>query len=123
METQYIITGTTEDQVWEQIKTDLAKEGNEFDYDVVIDYQGRKIALDIDVDLGGGFESGYATTSFTAELPDHNDFKFALHEEHFMDELGKFFGMQDIKVGYPELDDHLVIKTNDQTKVKAIFTD
>jgi hypothetical protein len=53
----------------------------------------------------------------------HHDFRFAAHEEHFTDEIGKFFGMQDVKVGFPELDDHLIIKTNNESKVKTIFSD
>src|SRR5206468_2662123 len=70
-----------------------------------------------------GFEGGYESTSFTTLLPGHQDFKFAVHEDSFIDDIGKFFGLQDVEVGYPELDRHLVIKSNDEAKVKTIFAD
>ncbi|MCW3109070.1 MAG: hypothetical protein JWQ09_3576, partial [Segetibacter sp.] len=74
-------------------------------------------------DLGGGFESGYETTTLTAPLHALTDFRFAIHEEHFTDEIGKFFGMQDVVIGYEEFDKRLIIKTNDQAKAREIFAD
>ena len=55
----------------------------------------RKIVLEIDIDLGGGFESGYETTVFSADLHTAPAFRFAIHEQHFTDEIGKFFGVEE----------------------------
>lgn len=121
MKTQHIITGHADDKVWKEIGLDLTKDENQFEYDIVIDKNHHKVSLDIEIDMGGGFESGYSSTIFGAIL-DETDFRFAVHEEHFIDEIGKFFGIEDIVIGYPELDRHLIIKTNDAEKMKYLFS-
>ncbi|EHQ30313.1 hypothetical protein [Mucilaginibacter paludis] len=120
MEIDKAYIGTTEDEIWQQIATDI--NDDTLEYRAMIEQDDKHVMLDIDIDLGGGFEGGYATTSYSAPVANHN-FKFAVHEEHFTDEIGKFFGMQDVEIGYPELDHHLVIKTNDEEKVKTLFVD
>ncbi len=117
-----IIQGENEDAVWQQLTTDLAKD-EILEYRALIDQGKERIVLDIDIDLGGGFESGYATTRLTAPLQTLSDFRFAIHEENFLDEAGKFFGMQDVVIGYPEFDEKFIIKTNNEAKVKALFSD
>lgn len=114
-----VFTGATEDEIWQQISTDLTEDTLE--YHALIEQGNQKIILNIDIDLGGGFEGGYATTGFSSPLTNPG-FRFAIHEEHFTDEIGKFFGMQDVKIGYPDFDHHLIVKTNDEEKVKTIFT-
>src|SRR5258708_35511841 len=103
METVKIIKGNTEQEVWSEIEKDL--NADEIDHYQVLIKQGNKdIALVIDIDLGGGFEGGseYAMLKSTVLITD--DFKFAIHDEGFIDEVGKFFGMQDVETGYSELD-------------------
>ncbi len=46
-----------------------------------------------------------------------------MHDEDFIDKLGKFFGMEDIETGYAEFDKKIVVKTNDPEKVKTVFAD
>lgn len=116
------ITGNSEEEVWAQINHDLAANPDTLEYRVLIHQQTREILLDIDIDLGGGFEGGYATTIFSTSLRNRDGFRFALHEEGFFDDLGKFFGMQDVQVGYPDFDKRLVIKTNDEARVRTVFT-
>ena len=121
METQKVFTGKTEAEVWKQVSADLDSDQDIYDYSVVIDQDGKKISLIIEIDLGGGFEGGYENTGFTAEIADSKGFKFGVHRDGFIDDIGKFLGMQDVKVGHAEIDKHLVIKTNDEDKVKALF--
>jgi hypothetical protein len=123
METQKIFSGKTEAEVWKQVEADLNKEKDVYDYNAVIEQDDKKISLIIDIDLGGGFEGGYANTGFSAGIPDAKGFRFAVHRDGFIDDIGKFLGMQDVEVGYTELDKHLIIKTNDEAKVKTLFTD
>lgn len=113
--------GTSESQIWEQIANDI-NDGT-LEYHAIIKQNDDDIYLDIEIDLGGGFEGGYATTSYRAPIVNATNFKFAVHEEHFTDEIGKFFGMQDVETGYPDLDDHLIIKTNNDDKVRSLFAD
>lgn len=117
-----LITGQTEDEIWRKIADDLSQ-NEPLDYQVFIESQGRQISLNIDIDLGGGFEGGYAVTSFSSLLHKNEDFRFAIHREDFIDEIGKFFGMQDVVIGYAEFDNKVVIKTNDEARAKFIFSD
>ncbi|RKR84970.1 hypothetical protein BDD43_5224 [Mucilaginibacter gracilis] len=120
MDIEKTFIGTTEDEIWQQVAADINDEVLE--YHALLKQADTEIYLDIDIDLGGGFEGGYATTAYRALLSQH-DFKFAVHEEDFTDEIGKFFGMQDVETGYEDLDHHLIIKTNNEAKVKTLFID
>lgn len=117
------IYGHNEDEVWQQLTGDLTQTPDLLQYRATIHQQNKEITLDIDIDLGGGFEGGYATTIFSAPFRNPAGFKFALHEESFFDDLGKFFGMQDIQVGYPDFDQHIIVKTSDESRIRTILTD
>ncbi len=121
MSVENYIKGENEQQIWEQISADFDKGNQLQSYNAVITQGNARIILDIDVDLGGGFESGFSTTIFNALLPDYPAFRFAIHKEHFIDELGKFFGMQDVVLGYKEFDEKLIIKTTDKAAVRKLF--
>lgn len=111
-----------EDALWKKIEDDLSND-EVLDYQVVIPFGGKQVVLNIDVDLGGGFEGGYASTSLSSILSNNNAFRFAIHKEDFIDEIGKFFGMQDIITGYPDFDKKIIVKTNQEELVKEIFSD
>lgn len=123
MSNENLVKGDSEEQVWQQINEQFAQNPDPLEYTAVIEHGNQRIVLDIDIDLGGGFESGYETTSFAAPLTTSTNFRFAIHEEHFSDEIGKFFGMEDVVIGYEEFDKKLVIKTNDENKLRSVFAD
>lgn len=121
MEDIKIISGNTEEQVWAGIQAALQEDV--FDYNLLIKQGKKQIKLYIDIDLGGGFEGSSELTQLSAVLSHKNTFKFAIHDKSFIDEVGKFFGMRDVEIGYPSLDKHLIIKTDDKGKVRHIFAD
>ncbi len=121
MEIEKIINSENPDEIWKQIDEDLKT--NEFSYSIIINYQNSKIFFNIEVDPGGGFEGGFQTTTFRSQVEHAGDFKFAIHHQGFLDEIGKFFGMQDIETGYPEFDEKVVVKSNDEEKVKSFFSE
>jgi hypothetical protein len=120
MEQTRIIAGNNEEEVWQQITADL-KDDSTLEYHVIVKQEARTVLLDIDIDPGGGFESGYEFTRLTSQMQQQQDFRFALHHEDFIDKMGKLLGMEDVIIGYPEFDNKLIIKTNNATKVKTIF--
>ncbi|RXK83666.1 hypothetical protein [Filimonas effusa] len=122
MTQERMITGSTTEEVWDQINSDFETLEDVSHYHVLINHAGTRIALDIDIDLGGGFEGGYEVTSITAAIPD-TTFRFAIHPQDFVYEIGKLFGIQDVTIGYPEFDKNVIVKTNDDTKVKKLFAD
>ena len=134
--TKYKIIKADEDSgIWEQIRKDLESMEFPFSYSVNVQDNGKTVFLNIEVDPGGGFESGFQTTSLTAPIPlqfttlssrlqsTNQELRFALHNEDFIDKLGKFFGMEDVITGYKEFDNKLIVKTNDPEKVKKAFAD
>ena len=124
MKSTQIITGVTEEEIWQQVTKDLVGEEWAFDYQHILKQGSREVLLDIDFDLGGGFESGYESTLISAVLHvEPDNFSFAIHHLGFLDEIGKFFGMQDIETGYVEFDKKVVVKSNNKEKVKDIFSD
>lgn len=122
MQHDKLIKGESIDQVCAQIQADFAADELLTDYHVVINQEGKAIQLDIDIDLGGGFESGYETTTLTAILHD-TPFRFAIHPQDFLYEIGKLFGVQDVTIGYPDFDEKVIVKTNDEEDVKSLFAD
>ena len=134
MEKHKIITGETEDEIWKQISADLADISYPLMYNANIRYNDKTVFLNIENDPGGGFESGFQSTIFTAAIPVHltffssqldeqKGFRLALHDENFIDKLGKFFGIEDVQTGFEEFDKKLIIKTNDVEKVRILFAD
>lgn len=122
MQEERQISGQNEDEVWQQINADLAQNPDLMQYRAIIHQQNKEIVLDIDIDLGGGFEGGYATTIFSAPFRNRDGFRFALYEQSFFDDLGKFFGMQDVEIGYPQFDDKIIVKSNDESRIRTILT-
>jgi hypothetical protein len=115
------IFGKNEEEIWQQISADFAADDDLLEYSAIINQGGCKIELDIDIDPGGGFESGYEFTKLISEIDKKNDFRFGFHHEGFIDRVGKFFGMEDVIVGFPGLDEKLIIQTNDKKKARAVF--
>ena len=123
MQEERQISGQNEEEVWQQLQADLTQQQDLMQYRALVHQQNKEIHLDIDIDLGGGFEGGYATTIFSAPFRNREGFRFALYEAGFFDDLGKFFGMQDIEVGYPEFDQKIIVKATDESRIRTILTD
>lgn len=122
METM-VINAQSEQELTAQLTTYLQREGDAFQHRVSLQDGQKTILLDIDIDPGGGFESGYATTRFSAPVNAANDFAFTIHPEGFLADVAKLFGLQDEVVGYPEFDEKVIIKTNSKEKVRTVFSD
>lgn len=116
-------SGETEEAIWQQIATDLQQQGEILEYAAELNQQGRIIYFEIDIDLGGGFESGYETTKFLAPLGSHPTLRFNIHPEDWVSEIGKMLGMEDVELGFPRLDKAYIIKTNQPETLKALFAD
>jgi hypothetical protein len=123
MEPQKIIYGNSAAEVEQRLEAELAGDESLLQYNALIEQQGRRIVLDIDIDPGGGFEGGYAFTRLSAPLSTNDNFKFHIHDEGFLADVGKLFGMQDVVIGFPEFDDKVIVKTNNKDRVKSIFAD
>jgi hypothetical protein len=119
---------------WDQVAADLQAAEVPLQYKAIFNHGLTPVSLIIDMDPGGGFEGGFEFTSLSApvpvqftslkaDIPGNDPFRFALHEEGFIDKVGKFFGMEDIEIGYEEFDKNIIVKSNDKDKVRAVFAD
>lgn len=116
------INGSTEQEIWNVVEADLSPD-DVLSYNALINQLGRQVLLTIDIDPGGGFEGGYELTELKAPLATSHTFRFGVHDVDFIDEIGKFFGMQDVQTGYEDLDGHVIIKASDEALVRRVFAD
>ena len=123
MAEEKVVYGLDVDTIWQELEADLNKEDEVLEYHAILQQDNRRVLFDIDIDLGGGFESGMSVTTFNSYLYNRDSFRFAIHKQGFVDEIGKFFGMQDVVLGYKEFDDHFIVKTNDEARAALIFAD
>jgi hypothetical protein len=111
----------TEDALWQQVSTDLGQQPDLFEYRAQLLQGGYELELNIDIDLGGGFESGQATTTLTALVPGNPALRFALHEQEWVHELGKLLGLTDVELGDPALDAAFIITTNAPSALRHLL--
>ncbi|TGE07647.1 hypothetical protein [Hymenobacter fodinae] len=123
MDTIRSFSADTETALWQQVAADMAQEPDLLEYTADLHQQGYTIRLDIDIDLGGGFEGGFETTTFTAPVPASVELRFALHEQDWIHEIGKLLGLTDVQLGYPELDPAYIITTNDPAALQGLLSD
>jgi len=50
-------------------------------------------------------------------------FQFNIYRRRIFSNLGKWLGMQDVTVGYPQFDEDFIIKGNDEAKLCRLFAD
>jgi hypothetical protein len=123
MDTIRKFSGSSEEELWRQVTLDIARDKNLTSYSAQLILDNTEVFLDIDIDLGGGFEGGSSSTTFMAPVPTNVPLRFALHEQDWMSEIGKFFGMGDVQLNLPDLDDAFVIKANDPVALASLLAD
>ncbi|RSK47372.1 hypothetical protein [Hymenobacter rigui] len=121
MDTTPTFRADTEAAVWQQVAADMAQQPDLYDYRADLYQQDFHVRLELDIDLGGGFEGGYELTTLTASVPVHTAFHFALHEQDWVHEVGKLLGLQDVELGDPELDEAFIITTNQPDTLRQIL--
>lgn len=117
-----IISAANEADIWNKVNEDFAG-GVPHDYHVEIQYDNTNVELHIVSSPGGNVEGGYEYTTLKAKLPSENDFEFIIQPEDFLNRIGKFFGGQDVELGYPEFDKNVLVKTNNPERLKSFFQD
>jgi hypothetical protein len=122
MQERKTITGENEGVIWEQVNADFLS-GGAYDYHAIVQHENHHITLDVVRSPGGGAGGGYGTTTLSTPLRSNTDFRFSLQPEDVLNRLGKLFGMQDIKTGYPDFDRHVIVQANDEQKVKQLVSD
>ena len=67
-------------------------------------------------------KSSVTYTRLRAPYVNADGFRFTVYREGLFSRIGKFFGMQDVEVGYPEFDRDFIIKGNSPERLQALFS-
>src|SRR5688500_16243068 len=102
MQERTLIKGNDKETLVQSLATYFAQQQDAFQHALTLQQGERQVLLEIDIDPGGGFESGYATTRFSTPVQLEHDFAFTIHPEGFLADFAKLFGLQDEVIGYPE---------------------
>jgi hypothetical protein len=120
MEEEKVISAPDTDQLWDELITDFKNDPDPLEYHAVLEQNDRRVILDIFNNHAVGFEA-MSFTTFSSYIFGRDNFKFSIHKQCFTDGIGKFFGMQDILLGFRDFDERFVIKTNNENRTASIF--
>lgn len=67
-------------------------------------------------------KSSVTYTRMRAPYSTADGFHFAVYREGIFSEIGKWFAMQDVTVGYEDFDRDFIIKGNDEQKLRQLFS-
>lgn len=115
--------GPSQEEIWRQLCSEIGAqyvEGGLWKGDKVQAHHGEwTVTLDTYTVSNGKTIILY--TRIRAPYVNKDGFRFTIHRKGIFSSLGKFLGMQDVEVGYPDFDEAFVIKGNDETNLRALF--
>lgn len=92
---------------------------------VQLSYKGFTLTIDAHthyVSSGGNTYESYFLRGMVEFLP-LGEYTLQLTQQGFFENVGKLFGMQDIRIGVSEVDRKFIIKSNDEVKTQLLFSD
>lgn len=116
--------GPSKGEIWEQLchEVDGQFVGGGF-------FKGSKAILShggwdftLDTFSSGNQNSRTTYTRLRAPYVNRDGFRFEVYREGLFSGICRLFGMQDIVVGVPQFDDDFVIKGNDKSKLRELFS-
>ncbi len=114
---------SSKDEIWRQLSEEI---GGEFIEGKT--WKGGKVVAKVDdwtVTLDTYIfhtqHDQHVYTRLRAPYVNKDGFRFEVYHEGLISKIEKMLGMQDIQIGYPEFDNHYIIQSNDEAKVKALF--
>ena len=116
--------GPSKDEVWRQLSQEIGAEFVESGL-----WKGNKVqahvkpwTITLDTYTVSTGKSSVTYTRMRAPYINPEGFRFTIYRKSLFSDLGKFLGMQDIEVGDPEFDEAFIIKGNDESKVRDLFS-
>ena len=118
------IFGPSKKEVWRQFAEEAGAEFVDGGFwkgiEVVARVEDWTITLDTHTVSTG--QSSITYTRMRTPFVNTDGFRFAIYRKGPLTKLGRALGMQDIALGYPELDRDFVIKGNDESKLRVLFS-
>lgn len=117
--------GPSQEEIWRQFAEQLGAayvKGGWRHVDKVVARFGQwTVALDTYTVSTGDSSTTY--TRMRAPYVNRDGFRFTIYGKGFFSQIGKLFGMQDIEIGVSDFDEAFIIKGNDESKVRALFSE
>ncbi|CAC9976880.1 hypothetical protein [Flavobacterium panici] len=119
------MTNTSKDKIniWKEFAKQTNgtfKEGYFWNSDSVeIEYENWKIVFDNYTLWSGKYSTEMTRVIVPITLQDN--FRFEIYKEGFIRKIEKFFGAQDIEIGYADFDKAFTIKSNNEFKIKTLL--
>lgn len=116
--------GPSQNEIWEQLSEEIngtfVKGGFFKGSRVEVSREPWTIYLDtFSVSTG---QTSVMYTRMRAPFINLHNLYFKIYKRGIFSEMGKLFGMQDIEVGYSDIDEDYIIKGNNETAIKNLLT-
>ncbi len=117
------IFGPSKKEIWKSLSDQIGSqfiEGGFFSADKVVAHvKDWTVTLDTYTVSTGKSSTTY--TRMRAPYVNKDGFRFKIYRKGMFSEIGKFFGGQDVEVGFPKFDEDFIIKGNDEQKLRTLF--
>jgi hypothetical protein len=117
--------GPSRDEIWQQFAAAVDgqfSEGGFFGKGKVEAAHGQWLVT-LDTYTVSTGKSSITYTRIRAPYVNPDGFQFTVYRRGLFSNIGKWLGLQDVTVGYPQFDDDFIIKGNDETKLRQFFAD
>jgi hypothetical protein len=115
--------GPSKEEVWQQLCNEIGAEyinnGIWKGDKVVAKVKDWTITLDTYTVSTG--KSHVTYTRMRAPYVNADGFRFKIYRKNIFSGIGKYFGMKDLEIGYPEFDRDFIIKASDESKTRSLF--
>lgn len=117
------IFGPSKKEIWKSLSDQIGSEfieGGFFSADKVFAHvKDWTVTLDTYTVSTGKSSTTY--TRMRAPYVNKDGFRFKIYRKGIFSEIGKFFGGQDVDIGFPQFDEDFIIKGNDEQKLRTLF--
>ncbi len=117
------IFGPSKKEIWKSLSDQIGSqfiEGGFFSADKVVAHvKDWTVTLDTYTVSTGKSSTTY--TRMRAPYVNKDGFRFKIYRKGMFSEIGKFFGGQDVEVGFAKFDEDFIIKGNDEQKLRTLF--
>lgn len=118
------VSGRKRDDAWKEFASELGAEfmrGGLFRTSKVLMHV-REYSVTLDTYSVPSGDSSTTYTRMRSSLPFTRDLQFSLHRRNWIAKLDKVLGTKEIEIGDPDFDHDFVIHGNNESEVKAVFS-
>ncbi|HEV2208598.1 MAG TPA: DUF3137 domain-containing protein [Verrucomicrobiae bacterium] len=115
--------GPSRDEIWQQFANAIGGNftGGGFWNGAKVEAGHGQWTVVLDTFTVSTGKSSITYTRMRAPYVNPDGFQFNIYRQGVFSNLGKWLGMQDVTVGYPQFDEDFIIKGNDETKLRRLF--